>query len=78
MNLSYSILFYFLPFCSRSIYVPDVVLHLVLTFMVNDGFKGSFRDGSLDVITSAFLMLAGCIVLFSISLFIIVSILKTM
>ena len=40
--------------------------------MVSHGFKGSFGDDFLCVITSAFLMLAGCIVIFSISLFIIV------
>jgi len=32
-----------------------MVPHLVLAFVVSDGFKGSFGDGFLGVITSAFL-----------------------
>ena len=46
--------------------------YLVLTLVVSGGFEGSFGDGSFGMLTSAFLMLTCCIILFSTFLFIII------
>ena len=54
---SFYFIYYFFSFCPMSICVLVVVLHLVLGFVVSDGFKILFGNGSLGMISSAFLML---------------------